>query len=190
MILGVILIIPILFSIFYSQFTSFLRLAKTQMYSPLCHISISWGFFCRHTTKSFRINQPASSILKAQAQISTQRETQGSFLNFTITPECIWRKWNVFPTARDQDFFLIVLEIFRLGETTSVKQRAINTLNEQTLAPEAHLLICFSFSWRIPFMNETWHQPKSLYVIQPLEWGSNNWSLPSLPTKYQWAKSL
>lgn len=134
------LIIPILFSIFYSQFTSFLRLAKTQMYSPLCHISIFWGFFCRHTTKSFRINQPASSTLKAQPQISTHRETQGSFLNFTITPECIWRKWNVFPTARDQDFFLIVLEIFRLEETTSVKQKAINTLNEQTLAPEAHLL--------------------------------------------------
>lgn len=86
------------------------------MYSPLCHISIFWCFICMHTTESFRINQPARSILKAPGQISTQRDTHGSSLNFTL--ECIWRKWNVFPAVRDQDFFLIVLKTFWLEEMT------------------------------------------------------------------------
>lgn len=157
------------------------------MYSPLCHISIFWCFICMHTTESFRINQPARSILKAPGQISTQRDTHGSFLNFTL--ECIWRKWNVFPAVRDQDFFLIVLKTFWLEEMTSAKQTAISILSEQTLAPEL-LIHLFQFFLRNSLFE--WDLGSSWELLSYLtqERGSNNWSLPSLQIAYQWAKSL
>ena len=157
------------------------------MYSPLCHISIFWCFICMHTTESFRINQPARSILKAPGQISAQRDIHGSFLNFTL--ECIWRKWNVFPEVRDQDFFLIILKTFRLEEMTSAKQKAISILSAQTLAPELliHLFQFFLgnslFEWDLATSRELLSYPTQ-------ERGSNNWSLPNLQITYQWAKSL
>ena len=154
------------------------------MYSPLCHISIFWCFICMHTTESFRINQPARSILKAPVQISAQRDTHGSFQNCTL--ECIWRKWNVFPAVRDQDFFLIVLKTFRLEEMTSAKQTAISILSEQTLAPE---LLIHLFQFFLGNSLFEWDLASSWELLSYLtqERGSNNWSLPSHGTPLQYS---
>lgn len=67
------------------------------------------------TTKSFRINQPARSMLKAQGRLGYPSSASQLLFRISGGSECI-------SCSRDGEFLLIALEIFRLEEMLQQSQ--------------------------------------------------------------------